>query len=382
MNKEIRQLFPITQQYVYLNHAAVAPYSTLVANAIHNITTDITEHGSVHWSNWLATVNEVRHNIARLVNTQAANIAFVRNTSDGISIAANGLAWQPGDNVVSCNIEFPANIYPWMRLAEQGVELRLAPAQNGRIEPEALFALVDSRTRVIALSWVQFASGYRADLKTIGQFCRDKDLLFCVDAIQGLGALQLDVEADLVDTFAADTHKFLMGPEGVGVLYLSDRALARIKPSVVGWMSVKDWWNCFDPQFDYKLDYQPTATRFECGTLNTIGLYGANAAVKLMLEVGAAQIEEYLLNLSEYLRTGLAELGFELVGGQQRQELSAIVCGRPPKQNPEQLYHQLVKENIICAPRGGCLRISPHFYNDQTDIDRLLKALATIISQG
>lgn len=377
MNEEIRKLFPVTKKYIYLNHAAITPYSTPVATALQTVVNDITENGSVNWHNWLATINDARTLAARLVGANSQNIAFMRNTSDGIAAVANGIDWRAGDNVVSCDIEFPANIYPWMRLQGRGVELRLARAEQGRIRPEQLFELVNERTRVLALSWVQYASGFRADLRAIGQFCRERDILFFVDAIQGLGGLRLDVERDLVDAFAADAHKYLMGPEGCGLFFLSDRALARVEPAVVGWMSVKEWWRCFDAQFEYRLDYLPGALRFECGTPNTVGLHGVHAALSLIMKTGAQEIENYLLDLCDYLRAELARIGFEQLE-LARAEASAIVCCRHPRYTPEALYKMLVAKNIICAPRCGWLRISPHFYNNRDDIDGLIAALGEI----
>lgn len=380
MNEEIRKLFPITQNYLYLNHAAVTPYSTMVESAISKIASDIAQNGSVNWHQWIDTVSNTRLLIAKLINAKVENIAFMKNTSDAISAVANGINWVNGDNVVSCDIEFPANIYPWMRLKQQGVELRLAKTTNKKITPESLFQLADSRTKVITLSWVQYSSGFRADLATIGKFCRENNILFCVDGIQALGALELDVERDFVDTFAADAHKFLMGPEGVGVMFLSNRALELIQPTTVGWLSVKNWWNCFDEDFEYKLDYLPSAQRFECGTPNTVGIYGLKAALELMLKIGAKEIENYLLDLCEYIFKGLQELGFETLSPAKREEASAIVCCRHSKFTPEQFYKALLKEKIVCAPRCGWLRISPHFYINQADIDQLLTTLGKLIS--
>jgi cysteine desulfurase / selenocysteine lyase len=382
MNEDIQQLFPVTKNYIYLNHAAITPYSIPVAEALRNIVSDITNSGSANWNNWLAVMKETREAAARLVSAQPEEIAFVRNTSDGISAVANGINWQVGDNVVSCDIEFPANIYPWMRLSGRGVELRLAHAREGRIEPDTLFELVDERTRVISLSWVQYASGYRANLQAIGQFCRERDILFFVDAIQGLGALRLDVKTDMVDAFAADAHKFLMGPEGLGVLFLSGRVIEKIEPTTVGWMSVKEWWRCFDEDFEYKLDFLPGALRFECGTPNTLGLHALHAALDLMLNLGVDEIEKHLLDLCDYLRSGLAGLGFEQIEPRNRNEASAIVCCRHAKRSPEQLYRDLVEQRIICAPRCGWLRISPHFYNTKSEIDRLLEALDKIVEKS
>ncbi|MCS6884482.1 MAG: aminotransferase class V-fold PLP-dependent enzyme [Acidobacteriota bacterium] len=375
----MRELFPITRNYIYLNHAAVAPYSTRVVDAIRRLVDDITVNGSVNWHSWTETLKRCRKLYAELVGAKDGQIAFVRNTSDGISAIANGFNWKKGDNVVSCDIEFPANIYPWMNLASKGVELRLAKSRDGRIEAEDVFELIDERTRVVSLSWVQYSSGFRADIATIGRFCRAREILFVLDAIQGLGALKLDVEAACIDAFAADAHKFLMGPEGLGILYLSDRAMQKVTPSIVGWMSVKDWWRCFDEDFKYRMELLPNALRFECGTPNTLGAFGAEAAVQLILEVGPQKIEDYLLDLCAYLSTRLQEIGFEIVAApRNRKEASSIVCCKHKVLSAENLCRQLEREKIITAYRCGSLRISPHFYNDQSDIDRLIAALEKI----
>lgn len=383
MNEEIRKLFPITENYIYLNHAAITPYSTLVNEALRSISKDITYNGSTHWYSWLATISKTRQLMAKLIGAKAENIAFMRNTSDAISSIANGISWQAGDNVVSCEIEFPANIYPWMRLEKQGVNLRLAPATKNRgVDPEQIFKLVDSRTRVIALSWVQYSSGFRIDLETIGKFCQERNILFCVDAIQGLGAMEINVANDYVDTLAADAHKFLMGPEGLAVMYLSDRALKEIEPTVVGWLSIKNKWEAFEQNPLLKLDYAEGALKFECGTPNTIGIYALEAALELILKVGQKEIQEYLLNLSTYLYKKLSDLGFEVIEPFSRQEMSAIVCCYHKNLTPEVLYKKLQAQKIICAPRCGYLRISPHFYTNHSDIDKLGTALDTILKEN
>jgi cysteine desulfurase / selenocysteine lyase len=382
MNEEIRKLFPIIENYLYLNHAAIAPYSTLVEKAISNISKDITYNGSTHWHKWMTTVSDTRSLVAKLVGAKAENIAFMRNTSDAISATANGIDWHTGDNVVSCEIEFPANIYPWMRLEKQGVELRLAPATKNRgVDPVAIFNLVDECTRVIALSWVQYSSGFRIDLQTIGRFCQERNILFCVDAIQGLGALEINVDTDFVDTLSADAHKFLLGPEGLAIMYLSERALKEIQPTSVGWLSVKNKWEAFEENPSLKLDYAEGALSFESGTPNTIGIFALNAALQLILKVGQKQIENHLLNLSKYLYYKLSELGFETLQPNNPSEMSAIVCCRHSKVSPEIMYKKLSAQKIICAPRCGWLRISPHFYINQSDIDKLLIALEAIVHE-
>lgn len=372
MNESIRSLFPITNNYIYMNHAAVSPLSTRVQDAMVGLVEDVTAHGAVHWDNWCSMYDHARTSAARLVNAQPHEIAFMRNTSDGISAIANGIDWREGDAVVTNNVEFPSNIYPWMRLeSARGVKLLMSQERDGRIDPNDLLSLVNDRTRVIAISWVQFASGFRSDLQRIGKFCRERDIILFVDAIQGLGGLKLDVVRDYVDAFSADAHKYLAGPEGIALLYVSDRIIERVKPSVVGWMSV----NQPEHHLDYDLSYREGALRFECGSLNTAGVYGMAAAVDLLLEIGPENIEEYLLGLGDYLTARLQEKGYAVFGSRRPGETSAIVTCTHERHSPGSLYHLLREKNIITAPRVKRLRISPHFYNTREEVDALVEAL-------
>ena len=376
MNDTIRSLFPITENYIYLNHAAVSPLSTRVHEAMTGLTDDVMRHGTAHYDDWYRTYDLARASAARLVNARPHEIAFMRNTSAAISAVANGLDLREGDNVVTCNVEFPANIYPWMRLGEErGLKMKLAPERDGRIDPDELLSLVDDRTRVVSISWVQFASGFRSDLATIGKFCRERGVFFMVDAIQGLGALKLDVERDFVDAFAADGHKYLLGPEGAALFYVSDRVIERVKPTVVGWFSMKNYEQFSHQAVDYKLTYRDGALRFECGSLNTAGVYGLGAAIDLFLEVGPDKIEKHVLGLSDYLAERLGGKGYRLAGSRNPGETSAIVSCTHENHSAGSLYRLLRSKNIITAPRVGRLRIAPHFYNTREEIDRLIDAL-------
>jgi selenocysteine lyase/cysteine desulfurase len=222
---------------------------------------------------------------------------------------------------------------------------------------------------------VQFASGFRSDLRRIGKFCRERDVIFVIDAIQGLGGLKLDVERDCVDAFAADAHKYLIGPEGVALLYVSDRVIDRIKPTVLGWTSVKNYEQFSHRAIDYKLDYRDGAGRFECGTLNTAGMYGLRAAIDLFLEVGPEKIEEYLLGLTDYLAERLTSKGYRVVSPRSAGERSGIITCTHERHTPADLWRLLREKNIHTAPRMGRLRISPHFYNTREEVDRLIDAL-------
>src|SRR6185503_12745172 len=241
MNNDLRALFPVTQHLNYLNHAAVSAPPTLTIAAIESQLTDVSQNGSLNFRSWLATKERTRQLLAAMLGARPDQVAFMRNTSDGLSTVANGLRWQPGDNLVTFRNEFPSNIYPWLRLREAfGVEVRMAEERDGRIDLNELIGLIDAKTRLVAISQVQYASGFRADLERIGLAARAVDALLVVDVIQALGVVPIDVQSELVDVAAGACHKWLLTPEGVGFLYLSDRARERIQPTLVGWISVPD----------------------------------------------------------------------------------------------------------------------------------------------
>jgi cysteine desulfurase/selenocysteine lyase len=374
MNEEIRKLFPVTRNYVYFNHAAVAPLPLPVYERMEQHARDVLQHGLAHFRQWGQAVERVRQLAARLINAQPREIAFAPNTSAGLGFIANGMEWRAGDNLVTADCEFPANVWPWLRLErELGVEVRMAREREGRLETEEILGLIDARTRLVTLSFVEFASGFRNDLAAIGRHCRKRDVLFLVDAIQGLGALTLDVERDCVDALCADAHKFLLGPEGCALFYLSERALERVRPTLVGWLSVQQPYDFGN----YEQGYAAGARRFEPGTLNTAGVLGLGAALELFLSLGSERIERYLLELGDYLCGRLAERGYRVVSSRRPGEQSAIIACEHDRYAAGDLYHRLEEQRIITTPRMGRLRISPHFYNVREEIDRLIAALPT-----
>jgi len=376
MNESIRSLFPVTQKFIYMNHAAVSPLSKPVRDAMVGITDDVMLNGTGNYDDWYRTYELARTAAARLVNAKAHEIAFMPNTSAAISAIANGLDFRPGDNIVSGEVEFPANVYPWMRIKEEtGIEMKLAPERDGRVDPDELISLIDDRTRILTLSWVQFASGFRSNLARIGKACRERGVFFLVDAIQGLGALKMDVERDFVDAFAADGHKYLLGTEGAALLYVSDRVIDRVKPTVLGWTSVKKYEQFSHSALDYKLDYREGALRFEFGSLNTVGVYGLRAAIDLFLEIGPEKIEEYILSLGDYLADRLKDKGYNVVSPRRTGESAALVCCTHARHTAGELFGALRSRDIITAPRMNRLRISPHFYNTREEVDTLIDAL-------
>ena len=373
MNEEIRELFPATKNYVYLNSAAVAPVPTIAVEAVNRQLRDVSENGSVNFMDWVATKNRAREIVAAMLKTKPEQIAFTRNTSDGLASVANGLKWNAGDNIVSFEREFPANFYAWRRIRDTfGVELRLCPERNGRIDMDEFVSLIDANTKVVSISAVQFASGFRADLERIGRAARKVDALFCVDIIQAFGTTPFDLEAQFVDVAAGASHKWLCSPEGCGILYLSDRARQRIEPTLVGWISVEDGWNFEDRAQAFK----PNALAWESGTGAASLFYGLEQSAKLLFETGADKIESYLEQLTDYLCELLAGKNYEIVSSRAPGEKSQIVC---IKNNdgllPAEIAKQLETENIIVSPRGDRVRIAPHFFNNREDIERLAETL-------
>jgi cysteine desulfurase / selenocysteine lyase len=368
--------FPVTRECVYLNHAGVGPLSRRAAERMAMLAATVSRSGDRLWLDRMEEVERVRGLAARMLGArEAREVAFVENTSTALSLVAEGLDWKPGDNVVGAALEFPSNVYPWMSLAARGVEYRRAEERDGRIDPGELFALIDSRTRMVALSWVQYASGFRSDLERIGRACRELGILFVVDVIQGLGALGLDVEADFIDVAAASAHKWLLGPEGIALLYVSDRVVERLRPLRSGWRSVRDpfQWTDFD------LTWGEGAKRFESGTLNVYGILALGGSLEVLLEIGAGEIEPRVLALANLAARGLANLDFKVVSSRHRQETSGIVTAVPAGRTADELVKRLNERGVVVAARAGRLRIAPHFYNTADEIERCLEELVRLI---
>lgn len=373
MTPELRALFPITQRAIYLNHAAVSPLPTPTLDAIQSQLKDVRDNGTLNFRDWLETKERARKLLATLLGARAEQVAFMRNTSDGLSTIANGLTWQPGDNIVTFRGEFPANIYPWLRLRETfGVEVRMCEEHNGKIKFDEIEKLVDDKTRVIAISHVQYASGFRSDLERLGRLARRYDALLVADVIQSLGVVPLSVENELVDAAAGASHKWLLSAEGVGYLYLSDRARERIQPTLVGWVSVPnpEDYNNFDQEWNRG------TLAWETGTGPSALIYGLEASLKLLTSIGTSAIAIHLESLTDHLCDGLKMKDYELVSSRQPGEKSQIVCIRHRGNfTPMRLYAHLKERSIVTAPRNDRLRLAPHLYNSKEEIDVLLSAL-------
>lgn len=373
MNETLRALFPVTKRANYLNHAAVAPPPIATIEAINSQLRDVSENGSVNFRSWIATKERARQLLAGMLGARSEQIAFLRNTSDALSTVANGLDWRPGDNVVTFRNEFPSNIYPWLRLRDAfGVEVRMCEERDGRIDLDELIGLMDSRTRLVAISHVQYASGFRTDLERIGRAARAHDALLVVDVIQALGVVPTDVESQLVDVAAGACHKWLLTPEGVGWLYLSPRARERVKPTLVGWISVPNP----DDYSNFDQGWNVGTLPWETGTGPAAIIHGLEASLNLLHETGVQRIHDHLEILTDYLCERLQNSNYQIVSSRRPGEKSAIVCIRNSAGlSSTDLYAHLKKRNIITAPRGDRLRISPHLYNTLEEIDELVKAL-------
>lgn len=373
MNETLRALFPLTERVVYLNHAAVSPPPTPALEAISAQMADVAQNGSLHYRSWVAVKERARRLAAGMIGARPEQLAFMRNTSDGLSTIANGLSWRAGDNLVTFRGEFPSNIYPWLRLREaHGVEVRMCEERDGRIELDELIGLIDRHTRVVAISHVQYASGFRADVERLGRAARKHDALLVVDVIQGMGALPINVEAELIDAAAGACHKWLLTPEGVGLLYLSDRARERVQPTLVGWVSVPDP----EDYGNFEQGWNRAALAWETGTGPSTLLHGLDASLRLLTETGIERIATHLEELTDYLCERLVGRDYEIISSRRTGEKSQIVCIRHRgERTAMSLYAHLKRQGIIAAPRGDRLRIAPHLYNTVQDIDALLAAL-------
>lgn len=367
-NDPIATEFDLDPDIVHLNHAGVSPWPRRTAAAICAFAEENRRRGPADYPRWIAIETELRDHARRLLNAPSADdIALLKNTSEGLSLLAYGLPWRAGDNIVSTDQEFPSNRIVWESLADQGVTLRRA-AIGGVADPEAaLFALVDDNTRLIAISSVQYASGLRMDLTRIGAFCRKRGIVFCVDAIQSLGALAIDVQAIQADVVVADGHKWMLGPEGVALFYVDPELRERLRLTQYGWHMV-------EAAGDFeRRDWMParSARRFECGSPNMLGIHGLHASLSLLLTVGMSEIERIILGNTKYLIELIEESNeIDLLSSDTPERRSGIVVFRRRDLSAQELHARLRARGIHGAMRGGGVRFSPHFYTPSAQLDR------------
>ncbi len=368
----IREIeFPITKSYNFQNHAAVAPLSKRSADAGIEYFKHAHENAYLACDFW-KRVERIRARFAKLIGAGEDEIAFTKNTSDGVSMVANGLNWNTGDNVVTTSVEFPANMYPWLALRARGVEVRTVLEEDGRIPLERIIEAIDNRTRVVAISSVQFASGFRTDLASLGEYCASKGVFLSVDGIQSLGALPIDVQGMQIDFLAADGHKWLCAPEGAGVFFVRKEIQGHLRPTSIGWASMKDAFNFSR----YEFEFADSAKRYENGTHNIPGIFALGGALEIIEEVGIETISQRILMLTNRLVEGLRSKGYRIVSSRERGEASGVVAFVSDSHDHDKLRDHLEEEHrIVISVRSGRLRASPHFYNTEREIDQLVGCL-------
>jgi selenocysteine lyase/cysteine desulfurase len=370
-----RHQMPVTARWAYLDHAAVAPLPQPTANAIAAWLQEAAVEGDTRWPQWAAAVEETRQLAADLIHAQPEEVALVPNTTFGLNVVARGFPWQAGDNVVVPENEFPSNLYVWMSLAEIGVQTRTVPVEAGRLDIQRLIDTCDQSTRLIAVSWVGYASGWRIDVAELCRAAHERNVLVMLDAIQGLGVFPLDVATAGVDFLAADGHKWLLGPEGAGIFYIRREHLPLLK-------SVQSGWNSVVGRHDFNhIDWRPRpeAARFEGGTQNMVGCIGLGASLKLLRELGVTSqkspVADAILISANEAKTLLSGKGAELLSPCVPGHDSGILTFLIPGQDPHELRKRCLAAGVALSVRGGGLRISLHGYNNGEDLHRLSKVL-------
>lgn len=365
----LRKAFPHTQTSVYLHHAAVSPISLPVKEAIHSFVEERHRTNVENYFSFMSTMEATRQQLASLIGAEVARIEFAPNTSYALNVLAQGYPWQPGDRIATPACEFPANVYPFMNLAEQGVVVDFIPHNEGTFTLSDIEAVLTPRTRLLTLSWVQFLSGFKADLKAIGALCKAHNVLFCVDAIQGLGAFPLDVVKAQIDFLACGGHKWLMAQQGIGFLYVT-QALQEKLSTAAGWLHGPVDWDNF---FDYQLAFHPDATRYRLGTTNNIGIAALHAALRLYMQMGVEWCAEQVLQREQQMAAGLAKLGLKRYGSDDPMTTSGIVTVEHP--DPEGAFAYLENNNVVMGLRNRMLRFAPTYYNSPKEIERALEIL-------
>jgi cysteine desulfurase/selenocysteine lyase len=365
--RQYRDEFPVTQNLIYLNHAAVAPLPRRAALAMQALAQEAADFGTLHYDRWLDTYEAVRVAAARLIGANRNEIALMKNTSEGISTVARGLDWHPGDRIVAFREEFPSNYYPWLRLESHRCSVDWLSVKD----PLEKIEIACTGAKLLAISFVQYLGGFRANLNAIGEICRRRHCFFFVDAIQGLGAFPLNVETAHIDALAADGHKWLLGPEGCGILYVRKSRQDSIFPEEFGWTTVAGYNDYASRDMALRQD----AGRYECGTLNTIGCYGLRASLELLLEVSADRISTVVQELADQLAIGAMNKGYQLLGDRTPDTGAGIIAVQKPGTDSRKVVHDLKQRGIIAAARQGWVRLSPHFYISPEEIDRVSDAL-------
>ena len=374
--EKIRSEFPYLKNgQKYFNHAAISPLPLSVKSKIDDFIKIRSETEIEPYFKTLTEFKGAKEKLARLLKVDPKFLAWTNNVSHSLNIIAQGIKWQTGDEIILNDIEFPSNVYPFLNLEKEGVKVIFAQNSRGKVDIQEIEKLVTQRTRLISISLVQFLSGYRVNLKSLGEFCKSKNIILGVDGIQGVGAVNVDLKECNIDFFAGGTHKWLMGLQGLGYLYISEYLFDKIETKFVGWTSVKDPWNLTH----YRLELLENASKFETGTLSRLAIIVLNESLSLFNRIGYDLIENKILENSLYLIEELNNLGFStLLNKVNRENLAGIVSFK--SDNAQSLVNKLEDHNIICSVREGLIRISPHFYNNKEDLDYFIKTLKNAVN--
>jgi len=376
MNKDdVRKMFPhISKGITYLNHAATGPLSQPLLDTLNEFFRERSEGNIDDYPSFVQVTEETKNMLTPWMNTERERIAFADNTTSGLNLIAQGLKWEKGDEIILNDIEFPANIYPFLNLEKKGVKIRFVKSHEGIVNAEDIIENITRKTKLVSVSMVQFLSGYRIDLQKLGSVCKSEDIILCVDAIQGMGALTLDVKKSNVSFLSCGTQKWMLGLQGLSFIYVSEALQNKIEPVYVGWLGVNDGWNLLD----YNLSLKDSAERFQPGSLNSSGIYALNASLGLFRDFGLDEVEKSVISNSKTLIAELMKIGFNpLLSGLDEKYLSGIVSFR--HKNAYSVLEVLRHKGIEIAVREGIIRASPHFYNDENDIERLIAGLKILM---
>jgi selenocysteine lyase/cysteine desulfurase len=368
-----RREYPCLEDRIFVNHAAVSQISRGVQRAMAAQTERHARDALLAARESVAVYDDGRRRAAALVGARADRIAYVQNTSHGISLVALGLDWREGDNVVVSALEFPSNLLAWKALDRRGIAVRLFDSDDGRVTADAVRQAIDDRTRIVAVSQVQFYSGYRVDLARIGEVCRAHDALLVVDGTQSVGALTIDMDRDAIDVVVVSAHKWMLGPLGIGFMALSGRAFERITPPVVGWLSVEEPF-----AFRRELELLPDARRFEPGTENATGTYGLVERLRQIDALGIDRIEATVLALTRRVVERATDAGLEVRSPSGSAELSGISLLNRRGVPPEAVHAAMESARITASVRNGAVRISPHYYNTFREIDQIVDVMRSV----
>ncbi|MCJ7554060.1 MAG: aminotransferase class V-fold PLP-dependent enzyme [Ignavibacteriaceae bacterium] len=368
---DIRTYFPyLNNRIIYFNHAATGPVCKPVIDRINEVLKERSESKMDDYQSFLSVADETKELLARYLNTGKERIAFTDNTSNGFNILAQGLKWESGDKIILNDIEFPSNVYPFLNLQKKGVQVEFVKSKDGIVSAEDIINAADNKTKLISVSYVQFLSGYKIDLEILGEFCKSKNIILSIDAIQGLGALQLDVQKCNIDFLSCGVQKWMLGLQGMAFIYISKELQEKMEPTFVGWLSVENAWDLL--QFEMKI--KSSASAFQTGTINAVGIYALNISLKMFESFGFRRVENSVIDHTLFLRNKLKDERIRLYPDELEEKyFSGIVTFKHP--DSEGLFNWLTERNIITSLREKMIRLSPHFYNNEEDIDKVVDAI-------